>query len=147
MPHIQLAKTLSLTMTSTRMGKHLTFENLMPDKSFHKSSDQHDPTSSLRDMISNPGDPTSPEMKEKYSTSISTVERNSQDDDSGELVSGGRFINTDDPFPIDPDSPVEERQLTIRALLVGCLLGAVISASNVYLGLKVYKHPLGNFEF
>ncbi|KAG1821375.1 OPT oligopeptide transporter protein-domain-containing protein [Suillus variegatus] len=108
----------------------------MPDKSFHKSSDQHDPTSSLRDMISNPGDPTSPEMKEKYSTSISTVERNSQDDDSGELVSGGRFINTDDPFPIDPDSPVEERQLTIRALLVGCLLGAVISASNVYLGLK-----------
>ncbi|KAG1866075.1 OPT oligopeptide transporter [Suillus subluteus] len=121
----------------------------MSDKNFHKSSDLHDPISSLCNMtsngihesgISNPDDPASLGMKEKYSSSaasdyISTVERNSQDD-GGEFVSGGRFINTDDPFPLDPDAPVEERQLTIRALLVGCLLGAVISASNVYLGLK-----------
>lgn len=91
-------------------------------------------------------------MKEKCSAAgddISTVERNSQDDnsDSGESVSGGRFINTDDPFPIDPNAPLEERQLTIRALLVGCLLGAVISASNVYLGLKVCGYLWGNFTF
>ncbi|KAF8552612.1 OPT superfamily oligopeptide transporter [Imleria badia] len=45
-------------------------------------------------------------------------------------------INTDDPFPIDPHSPVEERQFTLRAVLVGCALGAIIAASNVYLGLK-----------
>ncbi|KAH7915483.1 OPT oligopeptide transporter protein-domain-containing protein [Hygrophoropsis aurantiaca] len=45
-------------------------------------------------------------------------------------------LNTDDPFPIDPDAPIEEQQLTARALLVGCGLGAVIAASNVYLGLK-----------
>ncbi|KAH9937937.1 OPT oligopeptide transporter [Amylocystis lapponica] len=36
---------------------------------------------------------------------------------------------------MDPNAP-EEQQLTFRAVFVGCLLGAVISASNVYLGLK-----------
>lgn len=46
-------------------------------------------------------------------------------------------INTDDRFPIDPHLPVEERQFTLRAVLVACALGAVIVASNVYLGLKV----------
>ncbi|KAG1838579.1 OPT oligopeptide transporter protein-domain-containing protein [Suillus subalutaceus] len=45
-------------------------------------------------------------------------------------------INTDDPFPEDPDAPVEDQQLTVRAVLVGCMLGAVIAASNIYLGLK-----------
>jgi len=29
------------------------------------------------------------------------------------------------PFPIDPNEPEEENQLTIRAVLVGCALGAV----------------------
>jgi hypothetical protein len=127
----------------------------MPDKNFHKNSDQHDPTSSLYGMTSNGIHESGiSNVKEKYSSSaagddISTVERNSQDDtsDSGESVSGGRFINTDDPFPLDPNAPLEERQLTIRALLVGCLLGAVISASNVYLGLKVCGYLWGNFTF
>ncbi|KAJ8592368.1 OPT superfamily oligopeptide transporter [Rhizopogon salebrosus TDB-379] len=89
--------------------------------------------------ISNPHDFASPITKEKYSSSDEDavdVELNSQDDSDGESVAGGRFINTDDPFPIDPSAPLEERQLTIRALVVGCLLGAVIAASNVYLGLK-----------
>lgn len=40
------------------------------------------------------------------------------------------------PFPIDPDAPEETHQLTIRALFVGCALGAVVGASNIYLGLK-----------
>jgi hypothetical protein len=119
--------------------------------------------------IPNPNDPASPIMKEKYPSSaasedISTIERISQDDnsDGGEFVSGKRFINTNDPFPLDPSAPVEdtndpfpldpsapveERQLTVRALFVGCLLGAVISASNVYLGLKVCEFLSGNFEF
>ncbi|KAF8553841.1 hypothetical protein OG21DRAFT_1477176 [Imleria badia] len=39
-------------------------------------------------------------------------------------------INTDDPFPVDPDAPVEEHQFTFRAAIVGCALGAVIAASN-----------------
>ncbi|KIO17519.1 hypothetical protein M407DRAFT_228119 [Tulasnella calospora MUT 4182] len=41
-----------------------------------------------------------------------------------------------DPFPVDPNAPEEEHQLTIRALIVGCALGAVVGASNIYLGLK-----------
>ncbi|OSC97364.1 OPT oligopeptide transporter [Trametes coccinea BRFM310] len=36
---------------------------------------------------------------------------------------------------LDPDAPAEA-QFTFRAVFVGCALGAVISASNVYLGLK-----------
>ena len=57
------------------------------------------------------------------------------------------------PFPVDPNEPEEEYQLTVRAVLVGCVLGAVgassphfniqnyiptgsVGASNIYLGLK-----------
>ncbi|KAI0371064.1 OPT oligopeptide transporter [Pilatotrama ljubarskyi] len=40
------------------------------------------------------------------------------------------------PFPRDPDEMVETHQLTFRAILVGCCLGAVVGASNIYLGLK-----------
>ncbi|KAF9526157.1 OPT oligopeptide transporter [Crepidotus variabilis] len=40
------------------------------------------------------------------------------------------------PFPIDPDEIVEDRQLSFRAVVVGCALGAVVGASNIYLGLK-----------
>ncbi|OJT10730.1 Metal-nicotianamine transporter YSL2 [Trametes pubescens] len=40
------------------------------------------------------------------------------------------------PFPREPDEMVETHQLTIRAVFVGCCLGAVVGASNIYLGLK-----------
>ncbi|KAG7095440.1 hypothetical protein E1B28_006189 [Marasmius oreades] len=40
------------------------------------------------------------------------------------------------PFPVDPSEPEEPYQLTVRALFVGSCLGAVVGASNVYLGLK-----------
>ncbi|KAJ3564039.1 hypothetical protein NP233_g8551 [Leucocoprinus birnbaumii] len=40
------------------------------------------------------------------------------------------------PFPVDPNEPEEEYQLTVRAVFVGCCLGAVVGASNIYLGLK-----------
>ncbi|KAF9509733.1 hypothetical protein BS47DRAFT_1396579 [Hydnum rufescens UP504] len=45
-------------------------------------------------------------------------------------------ITPGDPFPPDPTAPFEEHQLTVRALLVGSVLGAVVGASNIYLGLK-----------
>jgi len=44
--------------------------------------------------------------------------------------------NVVDPFPIDPDVPEETHQLTFRAIFVGCVLGAIVGASNIYLGLK-----------
>lgn len=40
------------------------------------------------------------------------------------------------PFPEDPNAVPEEWQLTVRAIVVGCLLGAIVAASNIYLGLK-----------
>ena len=41
-----------------------------------------------------------------------------------------------DPFPVDPSIPEEDNALTVRAIIVGCVLGAVAGASNIYLGLK-----------
>lgn len=40
------------------------------------------------------------------------------------------------PFPIDPAHPVEEHILTIRALVTGIALGALVNASNLYLGRR-----------
>lgn len=37
------------------------------------------------------------------------------------------------PFPIE-DQVQEDNILTVRAVLVGCCLGALVNASNVYLG-------------
>lgn len=41
-----------------------------------------------------------------------------------------------DPLFLDPNLPVEHAQFTVRAVLVGCAIGAVVQASNLYLGLK-----------
>lgn len=40
------------------------------------------------------------------------------------------------PFPLDGTEVEEEHQFTVRAVVVGGALGAVVGASNVYLGLK-----------
>jgi hypothetical protein len=49
----------------------------------------------------------------------------------GESVNGGtQMLFHEDPLPIDTDAPVETQQFTIRAVLVGCILGDVISASK-----------------
>lgn len=42
-----------------------------------------------------------------------------------------------DPFVPFDDLPDErQRILTVRAMIVGCICGALVNASNVYLGLK-----------
>jgi hypothetical protein len=42
-----------------------------------------------------------------------------------------------DPFQSFDDLPVEDRNiLTVRAVAVGLLCGALVNASNIYLGLK-----------
>ncbi|PRP77365.1 oligopeptide transporter [Planoprotostelium fungivorum] len=40
------------------------------------------------------------------------------------------------PLPEDPDATPETRHITIRAVIVGCILGTLVAASNIYLGLK-----------
>jgi hypothetical protein len=39
------------------------------------------------------------------------------------------------PFPIDPNVPHEDNPLTIRAVIVGMILGTLVNASNLYLGM------------
>lgn len=38
------------------------------------------------------------------------------------------------PLPMDPNLPYEDNPLTVRAVVVGCILGALVNASNLYLG-------------
>ncbi|KAJ3555808.1 hypothetical protein NM688_g2375 [Phlebia brevispora] len=56
-------------------------------------------------------------------------------DDSKE-VEGVPVYDVTRPFPVDPDEMEETHQLTLRALFVGWCLGAIVGASNIYLGLK-----------
>jgi hypothetical protein len=46
------------------------------------------------------------------------------------------ILDISKPFPNLPNQPEEPVQFTLRALLVGTFLGAVVSASNMYLCLK-----------
>ena len=45
------------------------------------------------------------------------------------------------PFPIDETIPFEEHILTIRAVVVGVVLGCLVNASNLYLGTIVESLP------
>ncbi|OJA20544.1 hypothetical protein AZE42_07076 [Rhizopogon vesiculosus] len=74
--------------------------------------------------------------KEKGGAVITEVTSYKPSDSEGKLEPQAQFINTDDPFPESPDAPIEDQQLTVRAVLVGCMLGGIIAASNIYLGLK-----------
>lgn len=38
------------------------------------------------------------------------------------------------PLLMDPEIPHEDNPLTIRAVVVGCILGGLVNASNLYLG-------------
>lgn len=44
------------------------------------------------------------------------------------------------PFPELPNSEIETQQFTFRAVLVGCLLGGVISASKYEISSRPKKH-------
>ncbi|KAH7026389.1 OPT oligopeptide transporter protein-domain-containing protein [Microdochium trichocladiopsis] len=69
-----------------------------------------------------------PSIDEKADTYVDVDKAPSDDDEE--------VLDTFVPFPPIKGAPEEERQLTFRALLVGVALGAVVSASNIYLGLK-----------
>ena len=48
-------------------------------------------------------------------------------------------ISNDEPFPEDPDGEIETQQFTVRAVLVGCLLGGLIAASKYFTLLTVHE--------
>ncbi|KAI1259107.1 OPT oligopeptide transporter protein-domain-containing protein [Xylariaceae sp. FL1019] len=50
------------------------------------------------------------------------------------------------PLTLDPNIPYEHNPLTARAVIVGILLGALVNASNLYLGLKTgFTFPASMF--
>ena len=53
-----------------------------------------------------------------------------------DAAGGISLVNDGNPFPEDPNAPEETTQLTVRAIVVGSLLGLIVGASNIYLGLK-----------
>ena len=61
-------------------------------------------------------------------------------DVAGEIA----LVNDGNPFPDDPNAPEETSQLTVRAIAVGSLLGLIVGASNVYLGLKTGMYSPAN---
>ena len=52
------------------------------------------------------------------------------DEDESDLLQADPFV----PFDDLPDEL--KRILTVRAVLVGCICGALVGSSNIYLGLK-----------
>ncbi len=56
------------------------------------------------------------------------------------IEKAGTDVSNDDeddlyrPLIMDPSIPHEENPLTIRAVVVGCVLGSLVCASNLYLG-------------
>lgn len=70
------------------------------------------------------------QFDEKREPSITAEDEKDFDEDEGEV------LNNLFPFPPLKGVPEEEQQLSIRALVIGICLGAVVSASNIYLGLK-----------
>ncbi|KAF8424292.1 OPT oligopeptide transporter protein-domain-containing protein [Tirmania nivea] len=88
----------------------------------------------------------SPQLEQTYTQVLDEAERIASNDrdkegikDDGESVfSSLRDLDIHQfaPFPIEPHLTEEKNVLTFRAVFIGCLLGALVNASNVYLGLK-----------
>lgn len=58
------------------------------------------------------------------------------DDLKSELSDGDQITDLFSPFPEVKGIEPEENPFTIRAVLTGIILGSLVNASNVYLGLK-----------
>jgi hypothetical protein len=65
-----------------------------------------------------------------------------------EIEKTGSEVDDDDieedlfrPLLMDPTIPHEENPLTIRAVVVGCILGSLVCASNLYLGECLARPP------
>lgn len=79
---------------------------------------------------SNPDSQERDADKKTYSVDVNDRRDHEEFDDPHEVLDN-KF-----PFPPMKGLPEEDHQITFRAILIGCCLGAVVSASNIYLGLK-----------
>jgi hypothetical protein len=79
------------------------------------------------------GDSGSPSMDREHDTKNPITyngEAVDSDDDQSDLLQADPFV----PFDDLPEE--RSRILTIRAVLLGCICGALVGSSNIYLGLK-----------
>jgi len=75
--------------------------------------------------------PDSQEQRDADKKTYSVDINSEQEEEDPHAVLDNKF-----PFPPLKGVPEEGAQITFRALLLGCCLGAIVSASNIYLGLK-----------
>lgn len=75
--------------------------------------------------------PVTGSLDSKNGYLASDQEKTSLEDGSEPEVLDNKF-----PFPPLKGIPDEDQQISIRALVIGVCLGAIVSASNIYLGLK-----------
>jgi hypothetical protein len=70
-----------------------------------------------------------PEMRRRREDAESLAEEEGYEAESDPFV----------PFPDEPGIPDEklDKILRVRAVVVGCALGALVNASNIYLGMSV----------
>ena len=87
-------------------------------------------------------------INEKHSESSQDASSNHKGDElDSDDTDGIRLVNDGNPFPPDPNAPEETAQLTVRAVLVGSMLGLIVGASNIYLGLKTGMHSAQSTPF
>ena len=107
------------------------------------ASQQHPLTRRLTRNSTSSTDVEAPPFEQTYPEALYEAERIAAGDpdkdtikDEGESVFSSIVEHEDPflPFPAEPHLPEEKNVLSFRAVFIGCLLGALVNASNVYLG-------------
>lgn len=83
-------------------------------------------------------DPTSTDLidEKDYSPRLTSPASGEPIHSSYTLAPPPYDVKSGEPIPVIAGLPEETQQFTFRAVAVGCLLGSVVQASNIYLGLK-----------
>ncbi|KAL2270718.1 hypothetical protein VTJ83DRAFT_89 [Remersonia thermophila] len=94
-----------------------------------KKSIEVDPAAAVRPFSESQPAIEGTDLKEKESNVDLTTTKTSEaaDEEEEDLFK---------PLLMDASIPHEENPLTVRAVVVGCILGSLVCASNLYLGLK-----------
>ncbi|KAG0151242.1 hypothetical protein CROQUDRAFT_712984 [Cronartium quercuum f. sp. fusiforme G11] len=89
------------------------------------------------DDIKNTDNPTSIEISSKEEKEYSPYFNSLASREPIHPLSSSPYdVKSGDPIPVITGLPEETHQFTFRAVAIGCLLGSVVQASNIYLGLK-----------